>query len=219
MKRGVRIIAGFLLATLAACNAGSVLTYTVETDTQDSAKNAALYQASERVIVRKLAGVKIDGVRAEIIPSFEGPATLTVSVPNANAAEATESLLKEPFTFDLRLEQPGATGAPEDVQWLPTGVDGSVLDWVRPVTDPSGEIGVELQFSPEGRVLLEEAFKGNTGENIGIFVRDLLVSKMQISTESISEHIIIGGIPSAGIAEVFADDVNVGLHVLFTPSS
>ena len=39
-----------------------------------------------------------------------------------------------------------AAGTPDDVTWEPTGVTGETLLWVQPVTSPTGEVGVELQF-------------------------------------------------------------------------
>ena len=91
--------------------------------------------------------------------------------------------------------------------------------WIFPITNPdTKEIGAELQFNERGQKLLQDAFTGNIGKSVGIFVRDLLVSKMTISAEVLSSHILISGIPSERVAQIFADDVNVGLHAIFTPT-
>jgi preprotein translocase subunit SecD len=98
-------------------------------------------------------------------------------------------------------------------------VTAKQLEWIQPLTNPTtSEVGVELQFTDEGKMLLSKAFADNAGKNIGIFVRGLLVSKMTISSTPLqSSHIIIGGIPSAKVAEIFSEDVNVGTHLTFTP--
>jgi hypothetical protein len=44
-----------------------------------------------------------------------------------------------------------------------------------------------------------------------------MVSKLKVGTEKIADHIIISGIPSYTVAQIFADDVNVGLHTTFEP--
>lgn len=214
MKK-LTVTAGFLVLALAACGTGKTLTYSVETDTVDATKNAALNAAVERVVVRRFAGSGIKGATARAVPSAEGLATLTLRFPDAASAQEAERILSEPFSFDIRVEKPGAT--PEETEWLATDVDGGSLLWVQPLISPDGEVGVELQFDDTGLLLLGRAFKGNKGKSIGIFVRDLLVSKMKIASEDVGGHIVIGGIPSAKIAEIFSDDVNVGLHTLLHP--
>lgn len=211
------LTAGFLILALAACSREKTLTYSVETDTVDVTKNAALHAALERVIVRRFAASGIEGAVSRVVPSSEGPALLTLTVPDTASEEEAERILSESFSFDILLEKPGAVA--EDTEWLVTGVDGSSLLWAQALISPAGDVGVELQFDDAGLVLLEKTFKGNTGKNVGIFVRDLLVSKMNISSEEVGKHIVIGGIPSAKIAEVFSDDLNVGLHTRLHPEN
>lgn len=205
---------------VAACNSQSVtLTYTIQSSTTDTAKNQILLPSAERVITRKLASANITDARVTAIPSGSGSATLTVRLHNAEEAEAADALVQEKLTFDLRIEETAATSA-ADAVWKDTGVTGTHLIWIQPLTNPTNnEIGVELQFTDEGQEKLAKAFMENPSKDIGIFVRDLLVSKMTISTETLSSnHIIIGGIPSAKVAEIFAEDVNVGVHLTFTPA-
>jgi preprotein translocase subunit SecD len=196
-----RLIIGFSLvfATLTACAGNSTLTYSVKANTTDNNQRAELFVASERVMERRLAAADVKNAQVTVLPTGT-----------------------EKFTFDIRIEGPKLAPTednPDGTNWIATGLNGSMLTWVSPVTNPSNnEIGVELQFLPEGRDLLSTTFKGNKGKSIGIFVRDLLVSKMSINAEEAGDHIIIGGIPSSKVAQIFSEDVNVGLHVTFTPA-
>jgi preprotein translocase subunit SecD len=129
-------------------------------------------------------------------------------------------MLSEQFTFDMRLELKETTPQDQNVEanWEKLGIQNEHLVGVQVVTDEkSQEVAVELLFTEEGRALLDKAFSKNKGKTVGIFVRNLLVSKLKITSGEVSEHVVISGIPSAAVAQIFADDVNVGLHVAFRP--
>ncbi len=208
------------LMILAACGSSVQLTFQATSSLDDAAKNQLLFQAAERVFTRRLAAVNVESPKVKVITQDKATASVSMSVPSASV-ETVERIASDPFTFEIRLEDgviKDSTGA-DQTNWVPTGVDGSMLEWVQPVKSPDGsDIGVELEFSETGRSKLQEAFKGNQGKDVGIFVRDLLVSKLKINSDKPNEHIIIGGIPSAKVAEIFADDVNVGLHLSFLAS-
>jgi len=206
-----------LFTALAACGGTVTLTYSVSSNIPDTAKSIAVFQAAERVMTRRLPAADVKDSQVKVVPTGSS-AIMTIKVQNATAAATAERILGQPFTFDIRLEGPKLPDmGPDETNWLQTGVDGSTVLWVVPITNPdTKEIGVELQFSETGHKLLGQAFKGNTGKHVGIFVRDLLVSKMTIATDTVTDHILISGIPSERVAQIFADDVNVGLHAIFT---
>ncbi len=207
----------FIFTALTGCGAATTLTYSVRTNIDDGGKSFEVFQASERVMIRRLAGADVKNAQIKVIPSESGSAVMTLKMPNAEGVEIARRILSETFTFDIRLEGPKTP--PDETNWLPTGVDGQTLLWVVSISNPdTKDIGVELQFNENGLKLLKKAFKSNRGKHVGIFVRDLLVSKMTIGSENLTDHIIISGIPSEHIAQIFADDVNVGLHAIFTPT-
>lgn len=218
MNYGRLLSIAVLFAGLTACGGASTLKFMVHTDIVDPAKAIEVFQASERMMTRRLPAADVKDTQVKVVPSGSGAAVMTIAVPNAAGAATIKRILGEPFTFDIRIEGPKLPGAAEgETNWLPTGVDGSSLLWITPITNPNTqEIGVELQFTEEGRTLLSAAFQGNADKSVGIFVRDLLVSKMTISADSVTDYIIITGIPSERVAQIFADDVNVGLHAQFT---
>ena len=209
---------GFLALT--GCAGASTLTYSVRTNIANPADSLAIFQASERVMTRRLAAADVKNAQVTVIPRGSGSAVMTLKVPDQAGVDAVERILADTFTFDVRREGPRTADLlPDETNWLPTGVNGEMLLWVTPITNPTTkEIGVELHFNETGRALLQTAFTGNKGKSIGIFVRDLLVSKMSITSDVVTEHILISGIPSERVAQIFADDVNVGLHAIFTPT-
>lgn len=208
------------LMVLAACGSSVQLAYTAKSSVNDAGRNTLIFQATERVLTRRLAAVNVASPRVTVIPQDATTATVNMTVPGASV-DTVNRIVSDPFTFEIRLAK-GVTkdaAGVEQTDWQPTGVDGTMLDWVQPVQNTDGSaIGVELRFNETGRTKLKEAFRGNKGKDVGIFVRDLLVSKLKINTEVPDEHIVISGIPSAKVAEIFADDVNVGLHISFTAS-
>lgn len=207
-----------LFVALAGCAGPMTLTYSVTSNIAGDGQSFAVFEASERVMTRRLAGADVRNAVVTVLPSGSGSAVMTLKVPDTEGAATADRILSEPFTFDIRLEGPKLPEMLEDeTNWLPTGVDGSMLLWVIPIANPdTQEIGVELQFNEQGRALLATAFQGNQGKSVGIFVRDLLVSRMMITTDEVAANIIISGIPSERVAQIFADDVNVGLHAIFT---
>ena len=219
MKRYL-VIAITSAVFLSACGSKPVVVYRMSLRAPDAAKAMYLIEATERVMLRRLAAAEVQGAQVSTLPVNSDSATLTMKLPNSAAAGTAERILGETFTFDIRLEKPGANPDQLDTsEWQPTALTGASLQWIQVIASSStGEVGVELEFTPAGRGILESIFKGNKGKHVGIFVRDLLVSKLKIDSETVSDHIIISGIPSDRVAEIFADDVNVGLRVNFSPT-
>lgn len=222
MKRALLSIG--LLTILAGCGSSKTLVWDLSLPKTDASRSAVLLKGAERIVVRRLAASQVDrGVSANAVPTAVDRATLTVTVPDAAAAEKASAILREPFTFDIRKEQPAtaATGGSDtagQTVWVPTGIEGHDLEWVQVVRASNGNVGIELLFSATGRTKLAALLKESAGGNIGIFVRDILVSSLEVKRTAISDHIVIDGVPSEMVAQIFADDVNVGLHVTFTPA-
>lgn len=208
-------------AVLTGCNTSNTLTAAATVDSTNSGRIIELIQAAERVLTRRLAGAEVKNAVVSVAPTSGNKATVTIKLPDAAAVETGTRILSEEFTFDLRLED-GTVKNAEGVDvpnWVATGINGSHLVWIQPIRDQeTNDVGVELLFSDDGRQILNKIFAENVGKDLGIFVRDLLVSKLSIPAEPIGESIIISGIPSAKVAEIFADDVNVGLHVSYSVS-
>lgn len=219
MKRSSLLVFGIVLM-LSACGGSTTIVKTMHIRVSDSAKVMTILQATEKVMERRFAALKLQNARASVVPLNANTATLTLTLPDTEATEKMEAILAEEFTFDIRIEKIKDKNAKEDApqsEWLPTAFTGSSLSWVQAVGNKNtGRVALELQFTEQGRTVIQSIFRENVGKNIGIFVRNQLMSSFQITNPNVGDTIAIGGAPSANIAEVFADDVNVGLLVSFT---
>lgn len=221
MKRGTLLSIGFLVL-LSACSGKQTITYTLKISAPTDARAMELLQATERVMNRKMAAAKIANGHATALPTGPKTGTMTITVPGNAAADKVKSIIAQPFSFDLRIKKPdvdlSAKNTESDI-WLPTALTGSNLESIQAIGNSrTGAVSIELNFTPSGRTMLESVFRENKGRNIGIFVRGLLVSLLSVQGERMNGRVVIEGIPSAPVAEVFADDVNVSLGVLFVPA-
>lgn len=213
----------FCALSLTACGGPESVTYTVEFDTSDPARVTMLSQGVERVMVRKLTALGIEKPSVKSVPSGASTSTVTVMLPKtAEAKEILQKITSEKLTFDMRIEKKSVKdgGAMDPDNWIKTALTGSSLVWVQGMGDKStGKISLDLEFSEAGAKILSEIFAENSGKSLGIFVRDLLVSKILMEGEMNENHVRIGGVPSEHIANVVMDDINVGLHATFVPHS
>ncbi len=220
MKRGQLLIIGIFLS-LSACGRGQTVVEHMTIRTTDATRVLSLITSTEHVLTRRLAAVNVKNASVAAVPTGAKSATLTLKLADIPSAEKAKAILAEPFRFDLRIEEPTMKKVPDDtaLTWIPTALTGSNLEWVQVIGNSrTGEVAIELQFTKQGKKILSSVFRGNVGKHLGIFVRDLLVSKLIIEKAPITDRVLISGIPSAKVAEIFADDVNVGLSVLFTPA-
>ncbi|MEK7562905.1 MAG: hypothetical protein AAB544_00750 [Patescibacteria group bacterium] len=215
------LFAGLSMVTLLAGCSGSVASnYRLQFDTEETSRLTLLSLAVTRVVERRLEtmGESVKGL--DISQKEEGP-ELTFTVET----EAAAALLRDDLTasFDLKIMRETKAGETPTIEieghggFIETGVTEEHLEWVEAAEELDNKGRITLSFSPEGRELMRTVFRQNVGRNIGLFVREKLVAKLQVDTAELKDDIIITGIPSPELARVFADDVNVGLHVIFTP--
>jgi preprotein translocase subunit SecD len=218
MKRVLSVAALTLsLALLGGC--GSQQTVRYRATWEDPARATNLVESIERVIIRRLAALQFLNPAVTVVPENQTSAVVTIETTSPEMKDAVTHILTDPFAFELRVEDGvEATENIEDIQWASTGIDGSMLVWVQALGNrQSMEISLDLQLNEEGQAKLEALTQTHRGKRLGIFVRDILMSMLTIESGSFAEHVLIGGVPSTTIAEIFADDVNVGLRVSFTP--
>jgi len=221
MKRLLPLTLLLVLGTaLTSCGtANTTLKYKAEWKNTEASRTPILIESIERVIFRRLAAVEIKNPTITVTPENAQSAIVTITIDDAEGLPTVERILADPFSFDLRLEK-GSTPAGDlsTIEWQATGIDGSMLSWVQAFGNPqTSEVSIDLQFNELGKATLGSLAKAQQGKRLGIFVRDLLVSMLTIQSGFSAEQVIISGVPSAVVAEIFADDVNVGLHVSFTP--
>jgi hypothetical protein len=188
-------------------------------DVAEEDKRETLIEQSTRVIERRLSGMDDELVDSGVDKTESG-VLLTITVKNEEVLEALTDQLQRPFKLRIMSEVP-ANNADIVVEghggFDETGITEEDLSWVEGRQQVGTEFGeVELDFTEEGRQKMSALFAQMKGKNIGLFVRDQLVSKLFVDTGELKDTIVIREIPQAELAIVFADDLNVGIHVVFT---
>ena len=221
MKRTALALAALVLALAACTKSGGTVSYTLTFDSTDKARQEYLTNAALRVIERRVAAMKgkVESKKGSV---KDGKGTVIVTLSDPSLIDALTSQLTRSFSF--RVMRAAAGGETPDVS-LPrlgdfkeTGITEQHLVWLTSGTNPLTLKGaVSIKFSEEGQAILKNTFAKYKGKKIAIFVQGLLVSQL-ISDGAAQDTIQIDGIPTADLADVFADDVNAGTHVKFAPA-
>lgn len=220
MRRSLPLL---LLASIAvvACNASDRYTLRFSEDI-DAAKRTELTSAAVRVVEGWMSGIQKElGSYALDINGDE--AELSLQLPDRETAEKLRERLTAPFEMRIMTKVDDGQG---DIShetfgsFKETGLTEKHFAWAEATGGSVPGIGaVIMTFTPEGQQLLAAMFEQNKGKTIGIFVRGVLVSQKVVDETDTKHSLFIDGIPKMERARVFADDVNVGLHVEFVPGS
>jgi preprotein translocase subunit SecD len=219
MKRlSALLIAGLFIA---GCQAkASPISFRMTFDTTDEARQAELVAAARNVIA--LRSQAHEGDVREVTVDLEGAEpTITAHLTQVESAIALENDMIEPLKFRVMREAEEGEEGDLTVQnnekpFVDLGMTEDDLDWVTSGTE-EGKGTISIMFTEAGAAKLEALFEANEGKHVGLFVRDQLASIYVPTANGLTSNIVIKGIPSAALAAVFADDLNVGSHITFTP--
>lgn len=221
MKRLLTLSIAIL--TLAACSQTPTVRYQLTMNTTKEADIVQLTQETFNVMQRRLERMQETIVDMKTKNEGSGSVVITLSTKNKEALDALSSQMQEPFTLEIMAqaekgEKPDATVEGHGA-FVKTGITAKDLLWVEADQEPGKkDLGrVHLVFTDDGRTKIGALFKRMKGKNIGIFVRGQLVSKLLVDTDVLRDDIVIQEIPSMELAQIFAEDVNVGIHVTVTP--
>lgn len=215
------ILVAIAIPLLASCNRGTTVSYQLDIKTTDPAKRAELIKAAERIVENKLS---VFGIEADATVSADDAApVMTVQVPDKAVAQDLTDNLTRPFALEfMRRTGSGETADVETSaqgKFNRTGVNQDDIEWVRATTQPiTGKGKVQILFTEDGLAEMKKLFQDYPGQDIGMFLRDVLASIVTMQPTQIADSIIIEGIPTPDIAQTFADDVNVGRFVTFSSS-
>ncbi|MDD5102861.1 MAG: hypothetical protein PHX93_00505, partial [Candidatus Peribacteraceae bacterium] len=207
-----------LTLILAGCGSKTVrlsLTF----DIADPVQQSVLLEESKQVIERRLSRFEDATPTAMVAESGQsGAVLLSFDVNNAEARAAIVDELLAPYSLRIMTVSTGTGDLfVEDQGWFTdTGISQKQIVSAEGAADEEGKGIVRLVFSDEGRAMLTNIFQNNLGGVIGLFVHDRLMAKMPIDSSKPKTEIVIAGIPVPDMARIFADDVNVGTHVIFS---
>lgn len=208
--------------TIAGCSKSASVSYQLTMNVTDPAAVSQLTQETFNVMQRRLERIQETITHMETTKGESGSIIMTLQSANKEGLEFVGEEMKAPFTFEI-MEQ-AAPGQKADITveghggFVRTNITGADLSWIEADKEPGKDLGrVHLVFTEEGRSKIAALFKRMKGKNIGIFVRKQLVSKLLVEDDVLREDIVIQDIPSVELAQAFAEDVNVGIHVTVTP--
>lgn len=215
----MRRIALFLapISLLAACSFAQRQAYRLTFDVQNVPIQQELMEASLRMIDEYARQLKTT-LGDRDVETGTGSAVITVSLGDGTQLPAMTAMLTKPFSlrFMTRVTGKGDVTVEGQGTFADTGFGGRDVFWAEAGEDQTtGKAAVRLLFTTEGRENFRKLIKNNRGKTIGLFVQDRLVS--MLVADHLEEDVVIRGIPTVAVASAFADQVNVGLHVTFTP--
>ena len=207
---------------LTACSGTTSVSFDLELNLNSPDYEEDILDAAELVVERQIAAFETYEELEETTESIERDGT-TIKV-TANEELLIEDLtrrLTRPFSFEFMeivpLEEAEIVVA-ETEGYAPIGLTGDHVEWLTAEGEIKTPGSVKIQFTAEGTELKNRLFSENIGEHIGLFVRGMPVYKLLVEDDDIEGNTLILNIPDAELGYIFADDVNVGLQVAFTPS-
>lgn len=205
-------------AALAACSSEATVAVRYDVAYPDLTADQAetMPSAITNVIGGRLARLGVTPTDLKVVTAGSG-AIATVSAP-ASAADQVAAELTAPYT--LRFMRQTGTGETIAVQvekfgdFSESGLNESHVQWIEAGTDAEGLGSVMISFNDAGHELLAKLAQSDVGRQYGVFAKGKLISLFMMDA-TFGGDIVLNKIPSAELASVFADDVNVGLHATF----
>lgn len=219
MKARMFVIYGLSAAILAACGGPATTSYHLTFDTQDPGDVSMLTTATVRVMQRRLDRLGAELFGQHVVQDAEG-ANLEITASDKGALDELTAEMTAPFDLDIMVATTGSGDVAVEGygSFAKTGVTG---DDIRMVLAKAADNGVgasvQIRFTDDGLAKMRDLFKKNVGKDLGLFVRGRLVSALTVKSAELPNPLVIDGIPDAELATIFADDVNVGIHVTVTP--
>ncbi|MFH1670197.1 MAG: hypothetical protein ABIA92_01275 [Patescibacteria group bacterium] len=208
------LISSTALLLITGCSRSN-LTLDLTFRTEDPAQISVLTTVSERVTERMAFVIEED------IPLISmDDARMTVTLTKKDSADILFERLSSPISFRIMRE----AGEEEEAdiendqygRFMETGITEQQLYWIDAEEREGGTGVIQINFTDEGASMWQQLLEENQGKKVGVFTRGGLVALHTVQEGGFKDKIIITGIPSAELAKVFADDVNVGAYVTFT---
>ncbi len=213
-------LSAFAVLFLAACSMSShTVTYDLSFNVTDASQIDPLTNAAMRVVERRLDNMGVVNPGKEF--GKEARPSLIITVPDKEGADELTRQLTAPFSMSVMKQT--ASGGVADITveghggFTKTDITTEDFLGVEAGKDSNGKVRARILMTDEGRKKMDALFKSEVNKNIGIFVRDRLVSKLMVKSDALTDDLQIQNIPNLLVAEAFTDDVNVGLHVVYTP--
>lgn len=217
MLRSVFLAAAATIALAACASSPVALRYEIAYKDLPAGAEEIMPRALTNVIGGRLGSMGVVPTDLKVEPAGSG-AVATVTVPSGAADDMTAQLTA-PYT--LRFLRQTGTGETVTVNvakygdFSESGLNETHVTWVEAGLDAEGLGQVTITFNEPGHQLLESLAETDAGRQYGLFAKGRLISLFTMQGD-FGGDIVLNKIPSADMAAVFADDVTVGLHAVFT---
>ena len=205
---------------LTACGTSSV-SYDLNLNLKSPDYEENVLDAAKLIVERHIKAAEASiGVEETINEIERNGTTIKVTFNNEEMIEELNNRLTRPFAFEFMevvpIEEAQVVVA-ETEGYSPFGLTGDHVDWLTAEGGDGTPGIVTVKFTEEGAEVKNKMFGERVGENVGLFVRGMPVYKLLIEEDDIEGNTLALNIPDAALGYIFADDVNVGLQVTFTP--
>ena len=225
MKVLLRTSCFLALLLLTACSSTTV-TYDLSFNTEAKDTKNELILASMRMIERRVSSLDEEygfenSLKDVDVKRTKENVQLIVKLNEEEVAEELTIRLISPFSIEFMENVPMEEAdivVAETQGFKNIALSQEHVTWLTATKNEKNDEGiVSIEFTPEGIELKRELFKERPGGFIGIFVRKQPVYKLLVEGDDMDNENLLMKIPAVELGRVFADDVNVGLHVSFSP--
>jgi hypothetical protein len=218
-----RIIAPLMLSLLfSACGSNGV-TFNLQVDIVPGMDRQELLAASVRMMERRVQAVEQQEGWQNTLEDIDvtnagDGAVMTVTLNESGVGPLLVEDVTRPFSFEFMVQVPQEEAdvvVAETQGYKRTGLETSHVQMLR--SQAAGDAAeVLVEFTAEGKTKKGEIFREHIGETMGLFVRGLPIYQFVVEQGDVSGDAFVIKVPQAGLAAVFTDDVNTGLHITFT---
>jgi hypothetical protein len=210
---------------LSGCGSSTSISMDVQFTTSGNDDRAELVLATKHIAERRLERLETEISDFDVTYGEDSSAVIVISGSNSDAMQDLLAQMTDPFAVEIRLQAEVHEEGDIEVEGLGSFRDIDIhkedMRWVLSramEANPLNHGEIMIQFSETGTEKMDALFKEHSGENIGLFIRNQLAANFAISQDSFGGAITIPNVPSAELAQIFADDMNVGINMTFTQS-
>ncbi|NLG07366.1 hypothetical protein GX553_02845 [Candidatus Peribacteria bacterium] len=212
----------FILLVACNRNGNEGITFSIDIDAIGQQYSQELLQSASRMLRRRVIAIAAQQdiqMQETDVQVEEDGTNLTVQISDEDMRQQLATEMRDPFTMQFMEEVPldmAEVIVAETQGFKSIPLTEEDIAWLHIAHQDENGAQVLITFTENGAAQKRELFAERIEQNIGIFVRGMPVYKMLVESDDAEEDTLTINIPHAELAEVFVDDVNVGLRTTFS---